>query len=228
MATKTSKRVKEAHKKVEIGKAYPLKDAVDLLSQMPKAKFNETVELHFDLGIDTKDSDQNVRGTIVLPHGTGKSVRVAVICQGDNVAKAKNAGADHVGGMDLIEKIDKEGFLDFDCIVATPDMMKDLSKLGKVLGPRGLMPSPKAGTVTPDVERALREVKAGRVEFKNDKQGGVHLGVGKRSFTADQIVVNAQLVIDTIAHAKPASVKGIFIKSVYLSSTMGAGVKVAI
>ncbi|MBF0387367.1 MAG: 50S ribosomal protein L1 [Candidatus Omnitrophica bacterium] len=228
MATKLSKRVKEVYKNIEVGKAYPLKDAVLALSQTPKAKFNETVELHFDLGIDTKDSDQNVRGTIVLPHGTGKSVRVAVICQGDNVAKAKNAGADHVGGMDLIEKIDKEGFLDFDCIVATPDMMKDLSKLGKVLGPRGLMPSPKAGTVTPDVERALREVKAGRVEFKNDKQGGVHLGVGKRSFTPEQIVANAQLVIDTIIHAKPSSVKGIFVKSVYLSSTMGAGVKVAI
>lgn len=228
MATKISKRIKEVYKKVVVGKAYPLKEAVEALQQTPKAKFNETVELHFALGIDIKDSDQNVRGTIVLPHGTGKSMRVAVICQGDNVAKAKAAGADFVGGMDLIEKIDKEGFLDFDCIVATPDMMKDLSKLGKVLGPRGLMPSPKAGTVTPDVERALREVKAGRVEFKNDKQGGLHLGIAKRSFTVDQITANAQLVIDTIVHAKPSSVKGIFIKSVYLSSTMGAGVKVAI
>ncbi|MBF0593735.1 MAG: 50S ribosomal protein L1 [Candidatus Omnitrophica bacterium] len=228
MATKISKRITEAYKKVEEGKAYPLKDAVTVVGQMPKTKFNETVELHFHLGIDTKDSDQNVRGTIVLPNGTGKTVRVAVICQGDNIAKAKNAGADYVGGMDLIEKIDKEGFLDFDCIVATPDMMKDLSKLGKVLGPRGLMPSPKAGTVTPDVERALREVKAGRVEFKSDKQGGVHLGIGKRSFTDEQIISNAQVVIDSISHAKPASVKGVFIKSVYLSSTMGAGVKVAI
>ncbi len=228
MATKMSKRVTEAYKKVQIGKSYPLKEAIEALQQTPKIKFDETVELHFDLGIDTKDSDHNVRGTIVLPHGTGKTVRVAVICQGDNVAKAKNAGADFVGGLDLIEKIDKEGFLDFDCIVATPDMMKDLSRLGKVLGPRGLMPSPKAGTVTPDVERALREVKAGRVEFKSDKQGGIHLGVGKRSFTIDKILANAQVVIDTINHAKPASVKGIFIKSVYLSSTMGAGVKVAI
>ena len=220
--------MKDVYKKVEEGKAYCLKDAVALVQDMPKSKFDETVELHFHLGVDTKDSDQNVRGTIVLPHGTGKSIKVAVICQGDNVAKAKNAGADFVGGLDLIEKIDKEGFLDFDCIVATPDMMKDLSKLGKVLGPRGLMPSPKAGTVTPDVERALREVKAGRVEFKSDKQGGVHLGIGKRSFTADKITANAQMVIDTISHAKPASVKGIFIKSAYLSSTMGAGVKVAI
>ena len=228
MAIKISKRVKEAYKKVEAGKIYPLKSAVEVLAQTPKAKFNETVELHFDLGIDTKDSDQNVRGTIVLPHGTGKLMKVAVICQGENVAKARNAGADHVGGLDLIEKIAKEGFLDFDCIVATPDMMKDLSKLGKVLGPRGLMPSPKAGTVTADVERALREVKAGRVEFKNDKQGGVHLGIGKRSFSVDQLTANAQTVIDTVTHAKPSSVKGIFIKSIYLSSTMGAGVKVAI
>jgi large subunit ribosomal protein L1 len=228
MATKISKRVKQAYTKLTEGKAYPLKEAVELLQQTPKTKFDETVELHFHLGIDVKDSDHNVRGTIVLPHGTGKTVKVAVICQGDNVAKAKNAGADYVGGQDLIEKIDKEGFLDFDVIIATPDMMRDLSKLGKVLGPRGLMPSPKAGTVTADVERALREVKAGRVEFKGDKQGGIHLGVARRSFTSDKIVANAQMVIDTVSHAKPASVKGIFIKSVYLSSTMGVGVKVAI
>lgn len=228
MATKISKRVKEAYKVVEQGKAYTLKAAVELLQKMPKPKFDETVEMHFHLGVDTKDSDQNVRGTIVLPAGTGKTIRVAVICQGENIAKAKAAGADFVGGADLIEKIAKENFLDFDCIVATPDMMKDLSKLGKVLGPRGLMPSPKAGTVTADVERALREVKAGRVEFKCDKQGGVHLGIGKRSFSVDQIVSNAQAVIDGINHAKPASVKGVFVKSVFLSSTMGAGVKVSL
>jgi large subunit ribosomal protein L1 len=228
MAIKISKRIKEDYTKVVDGKAYSLKDAVEVIKQMPKTKFDETIELHFDLGLDTKNSDHNVRGTIVLPHGTGKSVKVAVICQGDNVAKAKNAGADFVGGQDLIEKIDKEGFLAFDVIIATPDMMKDLSKLGKVLGPRGLMPSPKAGTVTADVERALREVKAGRVEFKNDKQGGVHLGIGKRSFSNEFIFANAQLIIDTITHAKPSSVKGVFIKSVYISSTMGAGVKVAL
>jgi len=226
MAIRTSKRIKDARKKVAEGKAYPLKDAVDLLQQMPKAKFNETVELHFALSIDTKSSDQNVRGTVVLPNGTGKTIKVAVICQGENIAKAKAAGADFVGAQDLIEKIEKENFLGFDVIVATPDMMKDLSKLGKILGPRGLMPSPKAGTVTPDVERALREVRAGRVEFKNDKQGGIHLGVGKRSFTVDQVVQNAQQVIDAVVHAKPASVKGVYLKSVYLTSTMGAGVKV--
>ncbi len=228
MAIRTSKRIKDARKKVTEGKAYPLKDAATLLQQMPKTKFNETVELHFHLLIDTKSSDQNVRGTVVLPNGTGKTIKVAVICQGENIAKAKAAGADFVGAQDLIEKIEKENFLGFDVIVATPDMMKDLSKLGKVLGPRGLMPSPKAGTVTADVERALREVRAGRVEFKNDKQGGIHLGVGKLSFPIEQIVQNAQQVIDAVLHAKPASVKGIFVKSVYLTSTMGAGVKVAI
>jgi large subunit ribosomal protein L1 len=164
---------------------------------------------------------------VALPHGTGKTLKVAVVCQGENLAKAKAAGADFVGSADLIQKIE-QGFLEFDCLIATPDMMRDLSKLGKILGPRGLMPSPKAGTVTADIERALREVKAGRVEFKNDKQGGIHLGIGKRSFTVDQLCVNAQQIIDTISHAKPSSVKGIFIKSVYLSSTMGAGIKVAL
>ncbi len=227
MATKVSKRIKETYKKVNTTKAYPLQEAVDVLLQTPKVKFDETVELHFNLGIDTKSSDQNVRGTVTLPHGTGKTMRVAVVCQGDNVAKAKNAGADVVGSADLIEKIEK-GFLDFDCLVATPDMMKDLSRLGKVLGPRGLMPSPKAGTVTMDVERALREVKAGRVEFKNDKQGGIHIGVAKRSFTADKIHDNAKQVVDAVTSVKPSSVKGIYIKSLYISTTMGAGVKVAI
>ncbi|NLE65056.1 MAG: 50S ribosomal protein L1 [Elusimicrobia bacterium] len=208
-------------------KVYPLKEAVQLLSETPKTKFDETVELHFHLNIDPKASDQNIRGTVILPHGTGKTLKVAVVCQGENLAKAKDAGADFVGAQDLIQKIE-QGFLGFDCLVATPDMMKDLSKLGKVLGPKGLMPSPKAGTVTPDVARALREVKAGRVEFKNDKQGGIHLGVGKRSFAVDKIVENAQYVIDAVSHVKPASVKGVFIKSVYLSSSMGAGVKVAV
>lgn len=227
MATKVSKRIKETYKKVNVTQAYLLEEAVALLLQTPKVKFDETVELHFNLGIDTKSSDQNVRGTVTLPHGTGKTLRVAVVCQGDNVAKAKSAGADVVGSADLLEKIEK-GFLEFDCLIATPDMMKDLSRLGKVLGPRGLMPSPKAGTVTMDVERALKEVKAGRVEFKNDKQGGIHIGVAKRSFAADKICENAKQVIDSIVSAKPSSVKGIFVKSLYISTTMGAGVKVAI
>ncbi|NTV29731.1 MAG: 50S ribosomal protein L1 [Candidatus Omnitrophica bacterium] len=227
MTTKVSKRIKEVYKKLDVSKSYSLKEAVNILQQAPKVKFDETVELHFHLSMDLKASDQNVRGTVVLPHGTGKSMKVAVVCQGENVNKAKDAGADVVGGTDLIQKIE-QGFLGFDCLIATPDMMKDLSKLGKILGPRGLMPSPKAGTVTADIERALREVKAGRVEFKNDKQGGIHLGVGKRSFKAEQLYDNAKQVIDAVTHARPAAIKGIFIKSVYLSSTMGAGVKVAL
>jgi large subunit ribosomal protein L1 len=227
MATTVSKRVKEAYKKIDITKSYPLKEAISLLQEAPKVKFDETVELHFHLGIDLKASDQNVRGMVVLPHGTGKTLKVAVVCQGENLAKAKGAGADFVGAADLIQKIE-QGFLDFDCLIATPDMMRDLSKLGKVLGPRGLMPSPKAGTVTADIERALKEVKAGRIEFKNDKQGGIHLGIGKRSFTVDQLHDNAKQVIDAVSHIKPASVKGIFIKSIYVSSSMGAGVKVAL
>ncbi|MBF0619760.1 MAG: 50S ribosomal protein L1 [Candidatus Omnitrophica bacterium] len=227
MATKVSKRIKQAYTKIEETKAYPLKDALELLQGAPKVKFDETIELHFSLSIDTKASDQNIRGTVALPHGTGKSLKVAVICQGENVNKATAAGADFVGAADLILKIE-QGFLGFDCLIATPDMMKDLSKLGKVLGPRGLMPSPKAGTVTADVERALREVKAGRVEFKNDKQGGIHLGVGKRSFPADKLYENATHVIDAVSHSKPSSVKGVFIKSLYVSSTMGAGIKVQI
>ncbi len=227
MSTKVSKRVKEVYKKFDAAKAYPLKEAINVLEQSPKVKFDETVELHFHLNIDLKASDQNIRGTVVLPHGTGKSIKVAVVCQGENINKAKEAGADTVGSIDLIQKIE-QGFLGFDCLIATPDMMKDLSKLGKILGPRGLMPSPKAGTVTTDIERALREVKAGRVEFKNDKQGGIHLGIGKRSFKAEQLYDNAKQIIDAVTHAKPAAIKGVFIRSVYLSSTMGAGVKVAL
>ena len=227
MATKISKRIKAAYTKIDAARTYPLQEAVALLQKGPQVKFDETVELHFNLNLNLKASDQNIRGTVVLPHGTGKTLRVAVVCQGENVNKAKDAGADFVGSQDLIEQIDK-GFLGFDCLIATPDMMRDLSKLGKVLGPRGLMPSPKAGTVTADIERALREVKAGRVEFKNDKQGGIHLGVGKRSFSEDKLYVNAQNLIEAVEHAKPASVKGVFIKSVYLSTTMGVGVKVAL
>lgn len=227
MATKVSKRIKKVYTTVDIAKTYSLKDAVNVLQQAPKLKFDETVEVHFHLNLDVKASDQNVRGTIVLPHGTGKTLKVAVVCQGDNVSKARDGGADFFGGTDLIAKIE-QGFLGFDCLIATPDMMKDLSKLGKILGPRGLMPSPKAGTVTADVERALREVKAGRVEFKSDKQAGIHIGIGKRSFSAEQLCDNAKQVVDAVSQAKPASIKGVFIKSVYLSTTMGAGVKVAI
>ena len=223
-----SKRMKEVRKVVGEGLVpVSISDAINRLAKAPKVKFDETVELHFNLNVDSKSSDQGVRGTVALPHGTGKSVKVAVFCKGDAVAKAQAAGAEHVGGTELIEKV-VAGFMDFDVVVATPDMMRDLSKLGKVLGPRGLMPTPKAGTVTADVERAVREVKAGRVEFKSDKQGGIHLGIGKRSFAENKLVENAEHVIEAINHAKPSTVKGNLIKSLSVASTMGPGIKVAL
>ena len=218
--------MKEVHKSIEgIKGPVALSDAIASLSKTPRVKFDETVELHLHLNVDLKASDQGVRGTVVLPHGIGKSVKVAVFCKGDAASKAQAAGADHVGGTELIDKV-AAGFMDFDVVVATPDMMRDLSKLGKVLGPRGLMPTPKAGTVTADVERAIREVKAGRVEFKSDKQGGIHLGIGKRSFAANKLVENAQHVLEAIDHAKPATVKGNLIKSLSVATTMGPGIKV--
>jgi len=223
-----SKRMKEVRKAIEgIKTPVPLSDAIAHLAKAPKVKFDETVELHLNLNLDLKASDQGVRGTVALPHGTGRSVRVAVFCKGDAVAKAQAAGAEHVGGNELIEKV-AGGFMDFDVVVASPDMMRDLSKLGKLLGPRGLMPTPKAGTVTADVERAVREVKAGRVEFKSDKQGGIHLGIGKRSFAENKLVENAQHVLEAINHAKPASVKGNLIKSLSVATSMGPGIKVAL
>lgn len=224
---KTSKRMKQAYEKVEKAKVYPLKDAVAVLSSFPKVKFDESVELHFHLNVDLKSTDQSIRGTVLLAHGTGKKIRVAAFCKGEHVALAKQAGADHVGAEDLIEKV-MNGFMDFDCVVATPDIMRELSKLGRVLGPKGLMPSPKAGTVAADIAKAIREVKAGRVEFKSDKQGGIHVGIGKRSFANDQLQDNAQQVIDAIVHAKPPAIKGDFVKSLFLSTTMGPGIRIAI
>jgi len=207
--------------------AYSLEDAVAAIEKFPTVKFDETVEIHIGLTIDLKSSDQVVRGTIVLPHGTGKKIRIAVICKGEQAQVAEQHGADFVGGADLIEKISK-GFMDFDCVVATPDMMRDLSKLGKILGPRGLMPSPKAGTVSADVGRVIKDIKAGRVEFKSDKQGDIHVGVGKRSFSKDQLLENIRQLLEAIDHAKPASVKGNLIKSLSLSTTMGPGLKIVI
>jgi large subunit ribosomal protein L1 len=225
---KLSKRMKEVVKAIgNVENPVTLQEAFSRLSKAPKVKFDETVELHFNLNIDLKSNDQGVRGTVALPHGTGKSVKVAVFCKGEAVAKAQAAGAEHVGGTDLIDKVNG-GFMDFDVVIATPDMMRDLSKLGKVLGPRGLMPTPKAGTVTTDVERTIREVKAGRVEFKSDKQGGIHLGIGKRSFAENKLMENAQTVIEAVNHAKPNSVKGNLIKSLSVASTLGPGVKVAL
>jgi large subunit ribosomal protein L1 len=205
----------------------PLKRAVQLLKSMKRAKFDETVEIHMSLGLDTTQSDQMVRGSVSLPHGIGKSVRVVVFTQGDNVAKAKEAGADFAGADDLIEKIQKENWLDFDVALATQDMMGKVSRLGKVLGPRGLMPTPKAGTVIPagsDVAGAVSEFKAGKVEYRADKGGNVHAGVGKMSFDEQKLVDNVTVFIDQIRHVKPAGVKGNYIKSVTLSATMSPGV----
>lgn len=224
---KLSKRMKNAATQWDAERTYSLKEAVDAVEKFPKVKFDETVELHFSLNIDTKSSDQAVRGTVVLPHGTGKTVRIAVFCKGEQEQKAKEVGADYVGAEDLIEKVSK-GFMDFDVVVATPDMMRDLSKLGKILGPRGLMPTPKAGTVSADVAKAIREVKAGKIEFKSDKQAGIHVSVGKRSFPKEKLLENASHVLEAINHAKPASVKGNLLKNVFLSTTMGPGLKVAL
>lgn len=222
-----SKRKKEFGKTFEDKKQYSLDEALATIATFPKVKFDETVELHFRLNLDTKESDVPVRGTVVLPHGIGKKVRVAVFCKGELAQKAQDAGAEYVGSNDLIEKVAK-GFQDFDCVVATPDMMRDLSKLGKILGPRGLMPSPKAGTVTQDVEKVVKELKAGRIEFKADKQAGIHVGIGKRSFSKGQLLDNAKQLLEAINHAKPNTVKGNLIKTMSLSTTMGPGLDINI
>ena len=206
-------------------KTYSLEEAIGSVEKFPKVKFDETVELHLLLNIDLKASNQTVRGTVVLPHGSGKKVRIACFCKGEFEQNAQEAGADFVGGEELIEKVAK-GFMDFDVVVAAPDMMKDLSKLGKILGPRGMMPTPKAGTVTMDVARAIRDVKAGKIEFKADKQGGIHVGFGKRSFSTEKLLENARHLIEAINHAKPSSVKGNLIRGASVSTTMGPGLKV--
>ena len=220
---KPGKKFRAALAKVDRMREYPIPDAVTLLKDSSYAKFDETVDVAVNLGVDPRHADQVVRGTVVLPHGTGKTVRVLVITQGDRVREAEAAGADFVG-IEYIQKI-KEGWLDTDVIVATPDVMGQLGALGKVLGPRGLMPNPKAGTVTMDVTKAVREIKAGKIEFRVDKTGNVHAPVGKVSFTAPQLAANVQAFMDTIARAKPAAAKGTYIRSATISSTMGPGVK---
>jgi large subunit ribosomal protein L1 len=222
-----SKRYKESIKHADETKVYQLKEAIAALKKMANPKFDASVDLHFNLSVDPKKSDQMVRGTVVLPHGTGKKIKVAVFCKGEHERLAKDAKADYVGGNELIEKVNG-GFLDFDCAIATPEMMKDLSRLGKVLGPRGLMPSPKTGTVTNDIVKAIEDVRKGKVEFRVDKQGGVHLLVGKISFDEDKIYENASCVIDALNEAKPASVKGKFMKTLSVSSTMNPGLRVVI
>jgi len=221
-----SKRYKKALTMVDAAKAYPLPQAVDVLQKFPKAKFSETVDLAFRLGVDPKQSDQMVRGTVPLPHGTGKTVRVLVFAKPGNAADAaKAAGAEFVGFDDMIKKA-SEGWTDFDIAIATPEAMVEVRKLGKVLGPRGLMPNPKTGTVTEDTAKAVKEVKAGRVEFKIDKAGNIHVPVGKANFKADQIEENARAVIEAVAKAKPSAAKGVFLQSCTISTTMSPPVRV--
>lgn len=223
MARKTGKNIAKARAQVE-DRLYAVEEAVPLLQKIKFAKFDETVDLTLRLGVDPKHADQMVRGTVVLPHGLGKSKRVAVIAAGERVREAEAAGADIVGGEEIVEKIQKESWTDFDALIATPDMMKLVGRLGKVLGPRGLMPNPKTGTVTNDVSAAVREIKAGKVEFRTDKTALVHVPVGKLSFPAQKLVENTTTVITSVVRAKPSGAKGKYIRGMTLSSTMGPGI----
>ena len=221
---KPGKKYRAAAAKIE-DRPYELKDALSVVKDSAFAKFDETVEVHMRLGVDPRHADQMVRGTLVLPHGTGKTMRVAVIAQGERIKDAEAAGAEIVGGDDLVEKI-AGGFLDFDALVATPDMMKGVGRLGKVLGPRGLMPNPKTGTVTFEVAKAIKEIKAGKVEYRVDKTGIIHAPVGKLSFGVEKLFDNAKALMDAVQKAKPSAAKGKYIKSIFMASTMGPSVSV--
>src|SRR5438874_4381840 len=224
MTKKAGKHIENARKKVE-ARPYKLQEASELIKKTHHTKFNETVELAFNLGVDPKHSDQVVRGTVVLPHGLGKAVRVLVIASGEKVREAQESGADFVGGEDMVTKI-MGGWTDYDAVIATPDMMKSAGKLGKVLGPRGLMPNPKTGTVTADVAKAIRETKAGKVEFRVDKAGIVHCAIGKIQFDATKLAENAHALIGAVLKAKPAAAKGKYVKKITLTSTMGPGISI--
>ncbi|GKI14101.1 50S ribosomal protein L1 [Allofournierella sp.] len=222
---KHGKHYVDSAKLVDRSKLYDTDEALALCCQTAKAKFDETVELHVRLGVDSRHADQQVRGAVVLPHGTGKNVRVIAICKGDAAKAAEEAGAMMVGDADLIAKIQNEGFVDFDVLVTTPDMMGQVGRLGKVLGPRGLMPNPKAGTVTPDIGKAVTEAKAGKIEYRLDKQNIIHVPVGKASFGTEKLSDNLRTVMEAIVKAKPAAAKGQYIKSATVATTMGPGIK---
>lgn len=222
---KKGKRYAEAAKLVNRANLYEVEEAVELVKKSASAKFDETVEAHIRLGVDGRHADQQVRGAVVLPHGTGKKVRVLVFAKGDKVAEAEAAGAEFVGGDELVPKIQNEGWLDFDVVVATPDMMGVVGRLGRVLGPKGLMPNPKAGTVTMDVTKAVQDIKAGKIEYRLDKTNIIHVPIGKASFSNEQLADNFHTLIGAINKAKPAAAKGQYLKSVTLSSTMGPGVR---
>jgi large subunit ribosomal protein L1 len=221
-----SKRYKAALEQLDRNKLYSLSDAIDVLGSFPAAKFDESVEMAINLGVDPKHADQMVRGAIVLPAGTGKETRILVFAKGEKEKEALEAGADHVGGEELAKKIQGEGWLEFDRVIATPDMMSVVGRLGKVLGPRGLMPNPKLGTVTMDVGAAVRENKAGKVEYRVDKNGIIHAAVGKRSFDKDKILANARALLNAVIKAKPAAAKGVYLKKISVSTTMSPGVRV--
>ena len=220
------KKYQNSAKQIDRANLYEAKDAFDIICKTASAKFDETVELHVKLGVDSRHADQQVRGAIVLPHGTGKTARVLVFAKGDKADAAREAGADYVGDMDMVEKIQKENWFDYDVVVASPDMMGVVGRLGKVLGPKGLMPSPKAGTVTPDVAKAVKEVKAGKIEYRLDKTNIIHCPIGKVSFGAEKLTDNFNALMGAIVKAKPAAAKGQYIKSCVVASTMGPGVKV--
>ena len=224
---KYGKKYKESAKLIEAGKLYEVGEACELAVKTAAAKFDETVEIHVRLGVDSRHADQQVRGAVVLPNGTGKTVRTLVLTKGDKAKEAEEAGSDYVGAEELVAKIQNEGWLDFDVVIATPDMMGMVGRLGKVLGPRGLMPTPKAGTVTPDVAKAVTEAKAGKIEYRLDKTNIIHCPVGKASFGKEKLEENIDTLMNAIAKAKPAAAKGQYIKSCTIATTMGPGIKVA-